>query len=312
MVFLCLGVFATQEKTFMTVVAKSAIEESGLRHHSEGRRMPAIGYALWEENRSLLGDPLLTGGEITFERVDDPLRLGRYLGDLDLAYVSIHALNLSPASPEPPTRTYLDALWGLAEENGAKAISDHLGFTRDGDGGVEIGHFAPPPFTSAALDATCRNLDLIQSYFRDLPFYVENIASLFQFHGTMSEAEFLTRVLQRTGCGWLLDVTNLYANARNHGYDASALLRQVMPTAPRLQIHLSGGHFDAGVGLYMDSHSRPVPDEVWGLYREAMELGRGKVDAVFIERDQNFPDEAGWRAEFRRTHGIAHAVEAQS
>ncbi len=59
----------------------------------------------------------------------------------------------------------------------------------------------------------------------------------------------------------------------------------------------------------MDSHSRPVPDEVWGLYLQALELGRGKVDAVFIERDQDFPDDAGWRAEFRRAHGIAQAVE---
>ena len=144
-----------------------------------------------------------------------------------------------------------------------------------------------------------------------MPFYLENIAALFYFKGTMSEAEFLTRVLQRTGCGWLLDVTNLYANARNHGYDAAAFLRQVVPTATRLQIHLSGGYFDAEAGLYMDSHSRPVPDEVWSLYRQALELGRGKVDAVFIERDQDFPDEAGWRAEFRRAHGIAHAVEAE-
>ena len=137
----------------MTVAAKSAVDEPGLRPHSGNRRMPAIGYALWKENLSLLGDPLLTGGEITFERIDDPLRLGRYLGGLDLAYVSVHALNLSPASPEPPPRAYLDALLALAEENGAAAVSDHLGFTRDGDGGVEIGHFAPPPFTSAALDA---------------------------------------------------------------------------------------------------------------------------------------------------------------
>ena len=295
----------------MTVATPSVIKEPGLRPQPQNRRAPVIGLALWQENRNVFDEPALNAVEITFERVDDPLRLGRYLEGLDLAYVSVHALKLSPASPEPPARPYLDALRRLAEENGAVAVSDHLGFTRDGDGGVEMGHFAPPPFTSAALDATCRNLDLIQKFFHGLPFYLENIASLFQFRGTMSEAEFLTRVLERTGCGWLLDVTNLYANARNHGFDASAFLHQVMPAAPRLQIHLSGGYFDPEAGLYMDSHSRPVPDEVWGLYRQALELGRGKVDAVFIERDQDFPNEAGWRAEVRRAHGIAQAVEAE-
>lgn len=293
----------------MTVAAKSADEKPELRPPPGGRRAPVIGLALWEENRPIFGDSPVNAVEITFERVDDPLRLGRCLGDLDCKYVSVHALKLSPASPEPPPRAYLDALRAMVEETAAAAVSDHLGFTR-ADGGMEIGHFAPPPFTIAALDATCRNLDLIQGYFRGLPFYLENIAALFHFRGTMSEAEFLTRVLERTGCGWLLDVTNLYANARNHGYDASSFLRQVVPTATRLQIHLSGGYFDAEAGLYMDSHSRPVPEEVWGLYRQALDLGRGKVDAVFIERDQDFPDEAGWRAEVRRAHGIAHTVEA--
>lgn len=270
--------------------------------------VPAIGYAIWEQNRHILDDTAVNGVEITFERGDEPLRLDRYLGDQDFDYVSVHSLKLSPASPEPPARDYLDAVWGLAEENGAAAISDHLGFTRDGDGGVEIGHFAPPPFTPEALDATCRNVDLIQDYFRGLPFYLENIASVFRLRGTMSEAEFLARVLGATGCGWLLDVTNLYANARNHGYDAVEFLDRVMPVAPRLQMHLSGGFYDERARMYLDSHSRPVPDEVWGLYRKALVLGRGKVDAVFIERDKNFPDEAGWRAEVRQARRIAEDV----
>lgn len=273
---------------------------------------PAIGYALWEENRHVLDDPALNAVEITFERADDPLLPGRILEDADLDYVSIHSLKLSLASPEPPAPSYIGAIRALADENGADAVSDHLGFTRDGTGGVELGHFAPPPFTAAALDATCRNIDLIQDYFRGRPFFLENIAALFHFHGTMSEADFLTRVLERTGCGWLLDVTNLYANARNHGFDAAAFLRQVIPAAPRLQMHLSGGYFDAEAGRYIDSHSRPVPDEVWDLYRQALELARGKVDAVFIERDQDFPDEAGWRAEGREARRIAEEVKVAS
>ncbi len=274
--------------------------------------VPAIGYALWEENRAILGDPALNAVEITFDRADDSLRLGRYLGDQVFDYVSVHALKLSPASPDPPPPAYLSAMRALAEENGASAVSDHLGFTRDSQDGVELAHFAPPPFTAAALDATCRNVALIQDYFRGIPFFLENIASLFHFRGTMSEAEFLARVLARTGCGWLLDVTNLYANATNHGYDPSAFLRRVVPAAPGLQIHLSGGYFDAEAGLYMDSHSRPVPDEVWDLYRQALDLARGKVDAVFIERDQDFPDEAGWRAELLQARRIAEEAEAGS
>jgi uncharacterized protein (UPF0276 family) len=271
--------------------------------------LPAIGYAIREQNRHVLDEPALNGVEITFERADDPLRLDRYVGARDFDYVSVHALKLSVASPDPPAGRYLEAIRAIAEENGAASVSDHLGFTRDGPGGVELGHFAPPPFTADALDATCRNVEVVQRYFRGRPFYLENIAYLFCFRSAMSEAEFLSRVLRRTGCGWLLDVTNVYANARNHGYDAREFVRAVLPAAPRLEMHLAGGFFDEKNNRYIDSHSYPVPEDVWELYRYALRLGRGKVDAVFIERDDNFPDDDGWRGEVRRARRVAEEVE---
>lgn len=271
--------------------------------------LPAIGYAIREQNRPILDDPALNAVEITFERADDPLRVTRYVGDMDFDYVSVHALKLSVSSPTPPGRNYLEALKEIARENGAVSVSDHLGFTRDGHDGVEMGHFAPPPYTSAALDATCRNVEIIQRYFGDLHFYLENIAYLFQFQGTMTEADFLAKVLQKTGCGWLLDVTNVYANGRNFGFDPYEFIAQVMPIPQRVQIHLAGGYYDEQAEMYIDSHSQPVPDAVWDLYRFALERGRGKIDAVFIERDQDFPDETGWRGEVRQTRRIAEEVE---
>ena len=134
--------------------------------------IPAIGYAIREQNRPILDDPAINAAEITFERADDPLRVDRYLQELDFDHVSVHALKLSVASPEPPNRTYLDALRAIAIENGASSVSDHLGFTRDGDNGVEMGHFAPPPWTEAALTATCRNIDHIQKQLGDTRFYI--------------------------------------------------------------------------------------------------------------------------------------------
>src|SRR5262249_7443331 len=196
--------------------------------HGSLTMVPAIGYAIREQNRPILDDPALNAVEITFERADDPLRIDRYVGDRDFDHVSVHALKLSVACPEPPARHYLDALRAIAEENGAASVSDHLGFTRDGKGRIELGHFASPPFTQAALDVTCRNTEYIQRRFRGLHFYLENIAYLFLFKGTMTEAEFLSKVLQRTGCGWLLDVTNVSANARNFGFDPYEFIAQVM------------------------------------------------------------------------------------
>lgn len=272
--------------------------------------MPKIGYALREQNRRILDDPAIDAVEITFERADDPLRIDRYLGGLEFDLVSVHALKLSVASPEPPCRRYLEALRGIAEENGAESISDHLGFTRDRDNGVEIGHFAPPPFTLPALDVTCRNIDHVQRSLAKsgLQFYLENIAALFYLDGQMTESEFLWNVLRKTGCGWLLDVTNVYANATNFDFDPFDFISEVMPAAERVQIHLAGGVFDESLGLYIDSHSEPVPQKVWELYHHALDQGRRKIDAVFLERDQDFPDERGWRSEIRHVRAIAEEV----
>lgn len=272
--------------------------------------VPYIGYAIREQNRLILDDRAIDAAEITFERADDPLRIDPYLSDHDFEFVSVHALKLSVGSPEPPGREYLEGLKAICSENGAASVSDHLGFTRDGNHGVEMGHFAPMPYTLEALDATCRNIDLIQRYFRPLPFYIENIACLFQFQGKMSEAEFLSEVLRKTGCGWLLDVTNVYANARNFGYEPFEFVEQVIEIPKRVEMHLAGGYWDEATRLYVDSHSRPIPDEVWDLYRFALDRGRGKVEAVFIERDQDFPDEAGWRDEVRRVRALAEEMDA--
>jgi len=271
---------------------------------------PPIGYAIREQNRPILDDPAINAAEITFERANDPLRVDRYIQEHDFERVSVHALKLSIASPDPPAVRYMEALKAIAHENSAGSISDHLGFTRDGNGGMEIGHFAPPPYTVAALDCTARNIDTIQRFFGETRFYVENVAYLFQFNGTMSEAEFFRDVLERTGCGCLLDVTNVYANAMNFGYDACEFIEEVLPAAESVQMHLAGGFYDDKAEMYIDSHSHPIPDAVWELYRFALEMAYDKLDAVFIERDQNFPDEAGWRNEIRAARQIADEVGA--
>src|SRR3569623_2128695 len=124
--------------------------------------LPAIGYAMREQNRPCADEPTWTGVEFDFQRACHPLRMAPYLAGLNFDYVSVHALDLSIASPDAPLQSYLDALVAVAEENGAQAITDHLGFSHGEQGGPSVGHVTAPPCTVEALDATCRNIDLIQ------------------------------------------------------------------------------------------------------------------------------------------------------
>ena len=85
-----------------------------------------------------------------------------------------------------------------------------------------------------------------------------------------------------------------------------------MPHDESVQMNLAIGFFGERSKMYIDSHSEPIPDTVWDLYRFSLEKGRGKVDAVFVERDQDFPDEAGWRSEIRRVREIAEQAEVSA
>ena len=92
-------------------------------------------------------------------------------------------------------------------------------------------------------------------------------------------------VAARSGCRLLVDVNNIYVNARNHGLDADAYLAAI-PPAMVAEIHLAG--FDASGPCLVDTHGAPVAPEVWSLYERA--LGRfGRVPTL-IEWDTDIPE----------------------
>jgi uncharacterized protein (UPF0276 family) len=94
-------------------------------------------------------------------------------------------------------------------------------------------------------------------------------------------------LLDRTGALLLLDVSNLYANAHNHGYDAGESLRR-FPLERIAYVHVGGGaHRD---GRYHDTHTDPVVPGVLRLLEDL--CGRADPPGILLERDGNFPPPA--------------------
>lgn len=62
----------------------------------------------------------------------------------------------------------------------------------------------------------------------------------------MTEAQFLTEIVERSDCGLLLDITNLYINSVNHDNDICSFLEQ-LPLEQVVQLHFVGGHWHDGV-----------------------------------------------------------------
>ncbi len=201
-----------------------------------------------------------------------------------------HGITLSLGGAEPPGPHRLEALGRLAERLGAPLVSEHLAFVRAGE--IESGHLLPLPRTRAALEVVIENVRRAREAL-PVPLALENIASLFEWPGAeMSEADFLAEVLQRADVLLLLDIENVYANARNHHHDPAAFLDR-LPLHRLAYVHVAGGVERAG--LYHDTHCHPVPAPVLDLLEEL--AARVPVPGTMLERDGDFPSDAEFHAE---------------
>jgi uncharacterized protein (UPF0276 family) len=119
----------------------------------------------------------------------------------------------------------------------------------------------------------------------ELPFLVENVSSYALMPGgTMSEAAFLTAVLEEADCGLLLDVNNVYVNAHNHGFDAREFI-DAIPLDRVVQVHLAGHRAEGD--LLIDDHGSEVSDPVWDLYEYVVQR-TGPVSTL-VEWDNRIP-----------------------
>ena len=194
-----------------------------------------------------------------------------------------HGLSLSPGTAEPVREDYVRAVGRLVDRVQAPWWSDHLAMTRLGR--IDIGHLAPITLTEEMLEIVCDNIKQARAAV-SAPFIIENIAYTLSMPGAeMGEAEFLRRVVEKTDSGLLLDLMNLHANSRNHGYDPYDFLA-ALPLERVVQVHIIGGHYHRGV--LIDSHSHRTPDEVWQLLDYVAR--RTEIKAVLIEWDEQFPD----------------------
>ncbi len=214
-----------------------------------------------------------------------------FLAELSEKFVCVpHCTELSVGSEPSGSGAPVDGglvaqLAELADIVDAPWISDHFCFTTAG--GVRLGHLAPVQWTSANAALMARNAAAVS---RDVgrPFLLENIAYTFVVPGELSEAQFITSVLEESGCYLLLDVANVFANATNLGFDPAERLAE-FPLHRLRQMHIAGGRWEDGV--LADSHDAQVADGVWELMR--LVARRTTIPAVLLERDASFPEDFG-------------------
>jgi uncharacterized protein len=214
------------------------------------------------------------------------------------AAVVPHGTRLSLGGAEPVDPARVAQFAACARLLDAPLVSEHIAFVRAG--GVEAGHLLPLPRSRDAVDAVVANVHTVQSEL-DVQLALEPIAALFDWpDDDLDEADFITQILDRTGALLLLDVANVYANARNRGTDPMDLLDR-LPLDRVAYLHVAGGAEHDG--LYHDTHTDPVPAAVLDLVHEV--CARHRPPAVMLERDGDYPAAAALRAELDAIAGAA-------
>ncbi|MGW0483817.1 DUF692 domain-containing protein [Nonomuraea sp. NPDC003214] len=204
-----------------------------------------------------------------------------------------HGVSLGVGGAEPPSLATLAHLAACAQALDAPLVSEHLAFVRAG--GIEAGHLLPVPRTRDALKVVAENVRQAQDAL-PVPLALENVAALFGWpDDELTDAQFLTELVERTGVHLLIDVANLYTNQVNLGLDAAHAL-DTLPLERLAYVHVAGGYERDGV--WHDTHTTAVPDAVLDVLAQL----RARVDppGVLLEWDDHYPSDDALAAELSR------------
>lgn len=201
--------------------------------------------------------------------------------------ISMHGVGLGLGSAQGYSFAHIDQIKKLADCIQPALISEHLCW--GAIAGRHLNDLLPLPLIQSALNLICERVDHLQNTLQQR-ILLENVSTYARFAcDEMTEAEFLARVVKRTGCGILLDINNLYVNQCNHNESATdALARlQQLPPGSIGEIHLAG-HLVTDAGL-IDHHGCQVVAAVWELYENARVLFGDHIPTL-IEWDTDIPD----------------------
>src|SRR5438477_2660456 len=200
--------------------------------------------------------------------------------------VSVHGVGLSLGSADGLDAAHLERLARLVQRLEPALVSEHLSWSVSG--GAYLNHLLPLPYTDETVAVVSDHVARVQERL-GRAILVENPSGYLRFHeGTLSEAEFLTALVGRTGCGVLCDVNNIHVTCANLGGDADAYLA-ALPAEAIGEIHLAGHAVNDADGraILIDDHGAPVAPPVWALYERALALFGARP--TLIEWDTDVP-----------------------
>lgn len=226
--------------------------------------------------------------------------------------ISLHSTSMGLGSLQDIPRDYLDRLKKLTQMIDPFLMSEHACFTWGQQQGrlIHSGDLLPIEHTEASLDRICEQIDKVQS-FLNRQLIIENVSAYIKFDESyLSEAEFLAELSLRTGAKILLDINNIAVNSMNFedGNISKSVTDyiNVLPINSVAQIHLAGCSQSSAGEFVIDDHARPISDDVWHGYQQAVK--RFGAIPTLVEWDNDLPEWSVLVGEAEKARAIAHAV----
>ena len=216
-----------------------------------------------------------------------------------------HGINLSLGSTDELNPGYMAELKLLLDRFNVAWFSDHISFSSAD--GIYVNNLLPLPRNSATVKHLVKRIRQAQEQM-ERPILVENISFYMPNPpgSPLSEAEFITEILEQADCGMLLDLNNIFVNSVNHKFDPFEFLNHI-PLDRVVQVHLAGHNYHED--MIIDTHSEPVCDPVYELLDRLLQHARPK--GIMIERDGNFPEFDEILTEIRRVQEIVDKYKEQ-
>ncbi len=208
-----------------------------------------------------------------------------------------HGLSLSIGSPEKLDMNFLRKLKTFLDEYNIDIYSEHLSYTKAEN--AHLYDLLPIPFREDAVKHVVTRINQVQD-FLERPLVIENVSYYTPVAAEMSEEEFISNIVNESGCKLLLDVNNVYVNAFNHNYDSYAFI-DAMPLDTVAYIHMAG-HTKVAPDMIIDTHGQAIIDPVYDLFNYTV----SKINPVpiLLERDFNIPETKELVAEMKKIKDI--------
>jgi uncharacterized protein len=212
-----------------------------------------------------------------------------YLEEISKIYpISFHCVGLSLGSYDSVSKEHLKKLRQLTNRFKPALISDHVSWSVSGN--AHLNDLLPLPYNNESLGYISDNIKKTQE-FLGRQILVENPTAYLRFKAsTITEPDFLTSIVDNTGCKLLLDINNVYVNSQNHKFDPKKYIDLISANMIG-EIHLAGhqrNKIDDSRSIIIDSHNNKVCDAVWQLYDYCIKRN-GKFPTL-IEWDDDIPD----------------------